>query len=96
MNNEGKYVFVNIDGILDKGMSDSEMGKFIKMLRFLTKTNELKHGNGKPISDEYFMDFFGYTNKRCFKNLMYKFRKLDLVSKSKSGQYSVNPLYAKG
>jgi len=93
------YIVVNLNKI-PKNITDSDYGKFNKLLIFLSSNhkNKITHANGKLISKKDISNFLGYKNIEYLNKYLRKMKKLNLIDEKTFGGIKfliINPAYAK-
>lgn len=96
--NYESFFKVNMCKNKPEGISDSDYGKFFRLLRYLSFRNKITHkANGKPIKKQDLCLELGFTNIRSFNNYLRKLNNNKMVAESSSGNVKflfINPAYA--
>lgn len=96
-----KFVTVNIGEELPAGLTDNDVGKFYRMLFFLSKDdNILKENdrkNGKIIKEKKLIDYLNFKTKEVYRRFIRKLIKCDIVKELKNTNNNkiiiLNPVY---
>jgi hypothetical protein len=98
MVNYEEYYQVNICKGKPEGITDSDYGKFFRLLNLMSKRNKLIHkGNNRVIKKELLSELLGFKNIKSFYNFLNKLTKHRMIAESKAGAIkyiAVNPAYA--
>lgn len=80
--NYDSFMTINHAKTKPEGLSDSDWGKFFRLIYMMNYDNIIKHKNGKTATREYISKYLGFKHVVSYDNYMAKLKKNNVILKT--------------